>query len=66
MRMRDDDAPEVGKPLLDEADIGQHEVDTRQFRRRECHAAIDDDPLAAIGRAVAVEREVHADLADPA
>ena len=30
------------------------------------HAAVDDDPFAAIGRAVAVEREVHADLADAA
>ena len=33
--------------LLDEADVGQHQVDARQFRRREGDAAIDDDPFAA-------------------
>ena len=35
MRVGDDDALEVGQILLDEADVGQHEVDARQFRASE-------------------------------
>ena len=30
------------------------------------HADIDDDPFARVGRPEAVEREIHADLADAA
>ncbi len=47
-------------------DVGQDEVDARQRRVREGDADIDDDPLARARRAEAVEREVHADLADAA
>ena len=35
MRMGDDDAAQVGELLLDEADVGQDQVDARQLRRRE-------------------------------
>ncbi len=66
MRVGDDDAAQILDLLLDEADVGQHEVDAGQRRVRKCHADIDHDPLAFARRAEAVEREVHADLADAA
>lgn len=66
MRMRDDDAAQIGEVLLDEACVGQHQVDARQAGIGEGHSDIDDNPFARAGRPVAVKSEVHADLADAA
>jgi hypothetical protein len=49
-------------PLLDEGDIRHDHVDTRRRFIAEGDAEIDHQPLAG----VAVEVEVHADLAGPA
>ena len=65
--MGDEDAEEVLALRLDEAEIGIHEVDARQvLLAAEAHAAIDQDPLPPPSRPEAVERGVHADLAEAA
>ena len=62
MPVRQDDAQQVVAPLLDEAEIGQHQFDAGIGRVAESHAEVDHDPLAL----AAVEIDVHADLARPA
>ena len=54
-----DDAEQVVAPLLDEGEIGEHQLDAGIGRVGEGHAEIDHDPLAL----AAVEIDVHADLA---
>src|SRR5690606_27967018 len=50
-----------------EPDVGEDEIDARRFGRiPERDAAIDHDPFAMLRRAVAVEPEIHPDLADAA
>ena len=66
MRMRDNDAAQIGQFLLDEADVGQHEVDAGQCQVRKSHADVDDHPFARAGRTKTVERQVHADFPDAA
>ena len=61
-----DDAAQPVQPFLDEGDVRQDEIDARQVRPRKRHAAINHDPFAMPLRAVAVETEIHADLADTA
>ena len=55
----DDDAGEILLALLDEGGIGHHDLDARHGVVAEGDAEIDHQPLAG----VAVEVEVHADLA---
>ncbi len=57
-----DDAEDVLGVLLDEGRVGQDDLDARRGLVAEGHAQVDHDPLAGVGRAVAVEVEVHADL----
>src|SRR5690606_27908901 len=66
MGVGDDDADDIVDHALDEARVGQDEIDTGQIGVREGDADIDDQPFARRRRAEAVEGEVHADLADPA
>ena len=66
MRVGNHDAAQPVGLFLDEADIRQNEVDARQGGVRERDADIDHQPLARVRRAEAIEREVHADLADAA
>ncbi len=64
--MGDDDAFEVLALFLEEGDVREDDVDARQVLMREGDAEIDGDPALSVSGTVAVEREVHADLADPA
>ena len=66
MRMGDHNAAQAADVLLDEADVGQDQVDTRQVGAGKGDAAVDDDPFARIGGTVAIQGQVHADLADTA
>jgi hypothetical protein len=67
VRVRDDDAEEVVALALDEAQVREHEVDAGKLLfAAETHAAVDEDPLAAPWRPEAVQRRVHADLAEAA
>ncbi len=55
-------------PLLhQEADIRHHHIDARKmFFVAERHAEIDGEPATLLAIAEAVDRQVHADLADAA
>src|SRR5690606_12898456 len=66
VRVGDDDADEVLPLLLEEADVGEDEIDTRHILAREGDAAVDEQPLAPARRPEAVETGVHADLAETA
>src|SRR5262249_47716220 len=57
------DAGERPLLLLDESEIGQHDIDPglRLVRKRD--AEVDHEPLSRIGRAQPVEVDVHPDLA---
>ena len=48
--------------LLEEGQVGHHQVDAQQFGVREHHAAVDDDDVFA----VADGGHVHAELAESA
>ena len=48
------------------AGIGQDDLDAGRGLVAEGHAQVDHDPLAGVGRAEAVQVEVHADLVRPA
>ncbi len=62
VRMGQDDADNVIGILLDKGRIGHDQIHARRGLIAEGHADIDDDPLAVIGRAIAVAIEIHADL----
>ena len=62
MGVGDDDALEVLFLLGDIADVRQYQIDARQVRAGEGHAAIHHDPLALAFRPVAVKRQIHADF----
>ena len=67
MRMGQDEAGEVRPLLLDEAQVGQDDVDAGVvLALGEGDAEIDHQPLARVGGPEAVEIAVHADLADAA
>ena len=51
---------------LEEADVGKDHVDAGLGLAAEGDAHVDDEPLAVVGRPIAVEIEVHADLAHAA
>ena len=61
VRMGEDQPVEVRALLLDEAQVGQHDVHTRQAVVGEADAEIDHRPPA--GEAIQVA--IDADLADP-
>ena len=65
MGMGNDDALQVLALVGEEADVWQHQVDTRQVRTGKCHPAVNHDPLALAWYSVAIEGEVHADFAHP-
>ncbi len=64
--VREHDADEVAFLLLEETDVGHDEIDARRGVVAEGDADIDAQPAAALFGADAVEREIHADLADAA
>ena len=67
VRVRDQHAGEVGTVLLDEAHIGQDHVDAGiELALGKRDPAIDHEPPARLGGTIAVEVEVHADLAEAA
>ena len=66
MRMCDDDRLQRLSQLLHVADIGQHKIYARQLRAGKSDAAIHHDPLARFRRSIAIQREIHPDLANPA
>ena len=66
MRVRDEDAGEAFPFLLDEAQIGQHDIHPRLGIVREGDAAVDHQPLPVLWRADAVEIDVETDFADSA
>ena len=66
MRVGDEDAGEAFPLLLDEAQIGQHDIHARLRIVGEGDAAIDHQPLPVLGRADTVEVDVETDFADSA
>ena len=66
VRMREHESEQIA-PLRDqERDVWHDQVDAGQIVARERHAEVDRDPLSLRPLADAVEREIHADLADAA
>ena len=67
MGVRQHEADQILALLLQEADVRHDQVDARQmFLVAERHAEIDREPAALMAIAEAVDRQVHADLADAA
>ena len=66
VRVREHDAEKVAALLHQIADIRHDEIDAGERVVGEGDAEIDRDPLPALFVAKAVDREIHADLADPA
>ena len=65
--VREHEADEVFALFLEEGDIRHDQVDARQmFLIAEGYAEIDREPCALMAIAKAVDRQVHADLADAA
>ena len=60
------DADEIGPLFLEVGDVRKDEVDTGKIGARKGDAEVDREPGARLRRPVAVEPEIHADLADPA
>ncbi len=66
MGVSEQQALQVRALLLEEADVGQDDIDARLRVATEGDAQVDDQPLAVARRAIAVEIAVHADLTDAA
>ena len=67
MGMSQHQADQVLALLFKKADIGHDEIDARQMLLvAEGHPEIDRQPAALMAVAEAVDRQVHADLADAA
>ncbi len=67
VRVGQHQAGEILALLHQIADVGQDQVDARQvFFRGKRHAEIDRQPLTPARVADAVDRQIHADLADAA
>ena len=66
MGVGEHEAEKVAALLHQIADVGQDEIDAGQRIVGKGDAEIDRDPLPAVLVAEAVDREIHADLADPA
>ena len=59
-----DDAQNILAPFHQVADVGQDQIHARRIALApEQHAAIHDDPLPVVGRAIAIGVEIHPDLA---
>ena len=63
VRVRQHDAFERRALLLDEAEVGEHDVDAGLGGGGERDAEIDHQPAAGVGGTEPVEIDVHADLA---
>ena len=59
MPVRQHDAEQVVLAILDEFEVGHHDLDPRIILRPEGHAQVEHDPFAV----AAIEIGVHADLA---
>src|SRR5262249_8205122 len=66
VRVREHDAEKIAALLLQVANVRHDEIDAGQRVVGESNPEIDRDPLPAVLLAEAVDREIHADLADPA
>ena len=67
MGVRQHEPDQVLALLFEEADVGHDQVDARQMLLvAERHAEIDREPGALVAVAEAVDRQVHADLANAA
>ena len=67
VRVRQHQPEQVLPLLLEEGDVGKDQVDARQVLLvAERHAEIDRKPAPLVAIAEAVDRQVHADLADAA
>ena len=62
MRVGQEQPLEVGALGLEEGDVGKDQVDPRLGVAAKGDPQVDDEPLAVVGRPVAVEIQVHADL----
>ncbi len=62
MGVGQDNPEDLAGDAFGEGGIGQDEIHPRGGLVAEGHAHIHDDPLSVVGRAVAIEVEVHADL----
>ena len=63
VRVSNDDADEIAFDLLDEGEVGHDQIDARRLVAGEGETEIDHQPFAALGRPEAIERAIHADLA---
>ena len=67
MGVRQHEPDQVLALFFEKADIGHDQIDARQMLLvAEGHAEIDREPGALMAVAEAVDRQVHADLADAA
>ena len=66
MRVGEQQAVDVVALVLEEADVGQDDVDAGLGVAAEGDAHVDDQPLARAAAAIAVEIQIHADLAHAA
>ncbi len=66
MGVGEHEAEQVAALRHQEADVRHDEIDAGQVVAAERDAEIDRDPLPALRVAEAVDRQIHADLADPA
>ena len=66
MRVGEQEADDIVLLLLDEADIGEDHIDARLGLAAEGDSHIDDEPFARAIAPVAVEIQIHADLAHAA
>ena len=64
--VRQHDAQDAVGVFFDELGVGQDDLDAGRGLVAERHAQVDDDPLAVVRRAEAVQVEVHPDLVRPA
>jgi len=67
VRVRQHQPDQVAEFLLEETDVGHYQIDARQMVFvAERHAEIDREQAALMPVAEAIDRQVHADLADAA
>ena len=64
--MSDDNADQILLRFFDEGDVGHQQIDAGQVLAGEGETDVDHQPFAGARRAEAVERTIHADLAETA